>query len=143
MSFGAVGSFIPATWFLPSVLSRHDGVALGLFLVAPGAAAALAGALAGAPLCDPARTISERNAVVRGMAVATFALLIFAPMFAAFLGYTVPGRTNVLGMVILVLMFSLLAIGGTAVLVGGALGWLLHHVASSSQDTTNPTPGSS
>jgi hypothetical protein len=141
VSFGAVGSVIPATWFLPSVLSRRDGVALLLFVVVPGMAAALAAALVGAPLCDPARIISQRHAVVRGVAVATLALAIFAPMFAAFFAYTAPGRTNVLGMVILVLTFSMLAIGGIAALVGGAVGWLLHHVASS-EDATKPTSGS-
>jgi hypothetical protein len=124
------------------VLSRRDGVALLLFVVVPGAAAAFAGALAGAPLCDPARTISQRHAVVRGVAVATLALAIFAPMFAAVFACTAPGRTNVLGMVILVLTFSVLAIGGIAALVGGAVGWLLHHVAFS-EDATKSTSGSS
>jgi hypothetical protein len=141
VSFGAVGSVIPATWFLPSVLSRRDGAALLLFVVFPGAAATLAGGLVGAPLCDPARIVSQREAVIRGVGVATLAWVIFAPMFAAFFAYTAPGRTNVLGMVILVLTFSVLAIGGVAALVGGAVGWLLHHVVSS-QDATKPSSGS-
>ena len=127
ISFGAVGSIIPASWFLASVLSRGDGVALVLFVVVPGAAAALAGALAGAPLCDPARTISERDAVVRGIAVTTFALVIFAPMFAAFVAYTAPGRTNVLGMIILVVTFSVLAIGDCGI------GWRGSGVATPSR----------
>ena len=91
VSFGAVGSVIPATWFLPSVLSRRDGAALLLFVVFPGAAATLAGGLVGAPLCDPARIVSQREAVIRGVGVATLAWVIFAPMFAAFFAYTPSG----------------------------------------------------
>ena len=130
VSFGAVGSFFPATWFLPSVLSRRDGVAFILFIVLPGLASAVSGALAGIALCDPARNISQGNAALRGAVVATLALLIFAPTFAVFFTLTAPGQTNVLAMTILVLQFSLLTIWWIAAPVGGAVGWLLHHIAS-------------
>ncbi len=130
VSFGAVGSFLPAAWFLPSVLSRRDGVALILFIVLPGLAAAVSGTLTGIALCDPARSISQVDAALRGAVVATLALVIFAPTFAVFFAYTAPGQTNVLGMTIVVLKFSLLAIWWFAVPIGGAVGWLLHHVAS-------------
>ncbi len=74
VNFGVAGSVVPASWFLPSVPSRRDGVALVLYVVVPGVAAALAGT----PLRGPARTISQGNAVVWGAAVATLALVIFA-----------------------------------------------------------------
>jgi hypothetical protein len=130
VSFGVAGTIVPAAWFLPSVLNRRDGVALVLYIVMPGVAAAVAGALAGAPLCGRARTISRGAAVVRGAAVATLALVIFAPMFATLFVWTTPGRTSVLGMTVLVLMFSGLAAWWVVAAVGGVVGWLLHAVAS-------------
>jgi hypothetical protein len=130
VSFGVAGTALPALRLLPSVLSRRDGVAFVLYIAAPGLAAALAGALAGGPLCDPARTRGSGRAVLRGAAVATLALVIFAPPFAVLFAWGAPGRTSVVGMTVLVLTFSFVAVWWVVAPVGAGLGWLLHHLAS-------------
>ncbi len=128
--FGCVGTAVTGAWFLPSVLSRRDAVAFVLYMAAPGAAAALAGALAGAPLCDPSRPGGPGRAALRGAAVATLALLIFAPVFATLFAWTTPGRTTVVGMTVLVLTFSAVAVWWFAAAVGAVLGWMLRRIAS-------------
>jgi hypothetical protein len=129
-SFGVAGTALPAVWFLPSIVNRRDSVALLLFVGLPGAAAALAGALAGGPLCDPERVGSRGRAMLRGAAVATLSLVIFAPTFAVLFAWTAPGRTSIVGTTVLVLTFSAVGIWWLVAAVGGALGWLLHHLGA-------------
>jgi hypothetical protein len=129
VSFGAAGLAVAAAWFLPSVLGRRDLVALGLYVIAPAAAAALAGALAGGPLADATRPIGTPRALLQGAAVATLALLLFAPLFALLFTWTAPG-TSIVGLTVAVLIFSALAVWWLVAAVGAAVGWLLHRVAS-------------
>ena len=110
VGFGAAGAAVAAAWFLPSVLRNRDGVALVLYVVAPGVAAALAGVLAGTAFVDPARTGSPGRATLRGAAVASLALVIFAPMYALLFTWTAPGRASVVGLTFLVLTFSAVAL---------------------------------
>lgn len=130
VAFGAAATALAAAWFLPSVLSRRDGVALALYVAAPGAAAALAGALAGGPLCDPTRSKSAGRVLLRGAGVATLALVIFAPLFAVLFAWTTRGHVGVVGMMVLVLSFSAVAVWWFVAAVGGGVGWLLRHLAS-------------
>ncbi len=130
VGFGVAGVALTALWFLPSVFGRGDGVGFLLYIAAPGAAAALAGALAGPSLCDPARTRSVWQAVLRGAVVATLAVLIFAPVFAILFSWTEPGRMSVLGLTVLVLKFSFIAVWWVVAAVGGGIGWMLYHLAS-------------
>jgi hypothetical protein len=136
LAFGMAGSALPAVWFLPTVISRWDPVALMLFIGLPGVAAAAAGALAGAAICDPMKRISSQGAIVRGAGVATLALVIFAPMFSVLFAYTSPGQTGILGLTFLVLIFSVVAIWWLAALVGGLTGWLLQRCRSDLPRTT-------
>ena len=136
LAFGAAGSALPAVWFLPTVLSRWDPVALVLFIGLPGVAAATAGALVGAAICDPVKRISSQSAILRGAGVATLAFVIFAPMFSVLFAYTSPGQTGILGLALMVLIFSAVAIWWLAALVGGLVGWLLHRCRSGVPRTT-------
>jgi hypothetical protein len=136
LAFGLAGSALPAVWFLPTVLSRWDWIALVLFIGLPGVAAAVAGALVGAAICDPAKRIGSDGAILRGAGVASLAFVIFAPMFSALFAYTSPGQTGILGLTLLVLIFSAAAIWWLAALVGGLVGWLLHRCRSGLPQTT-------
>jgi hypothetical protein len=136
MAFGLAGTALPAVWFLPTVLSRWDRGALVLFICLPGVAAATAGALVGAAICDPTKRISSQGAVLRGAGVATLALVIFAPMFSVLFASTSPGQTGILGLALMVLIFSAVAIWWLAALVGGVVGWLLHRCRSDVPPTT-------
>lgn len=129
VSFGAAGIVVTASWFLPSILRRRDLVALGLYVILPGASAALAGALAGARLADPARPIGAARAMLQGAAIATLALVLFAPTFAILFALTAPG-TSIVGLMVAVLMFSAVAVWWFVAVVGGAVGWLLHRMAA-------------
>jgi hypothetical protein len=136
LCFGVAGSALPAAWFLPTVLSRWDPIALALFIGLPGVAAATAGAVVGAAICDPLKRITSQGAILRGAGVATLAFVIFAPMFSVLFAHTSPGRTNILGLALTVLIFSAVAIWWLAAAVGGVVGWLLHRCRSDLPRTT-------
>jgi hypothetical protein len=57
-------------------------------------------------------------------------------MFSVLFAYTSPGRTNILGLALTVLVFSAVAIWWLAAAVGGVVGWLLHRCRSDLPRTT-------
>jgi hypothetical protein len=58
-------------------------------------------------------------------------------MFSVLFAYTSPGQTGILGLALMVLMFSAVAIWWLAALVGGLVGYLLHRCRSDLPQTTN------
>jgi hypothetical protein len=67
---------------------------------------------------------------MRGALVGMLALVIFAPVFATVFAWTAPGRASIVGLAILVLTFSAVALVWPVAVVGGAVGLLLHGIAS-------------
>lgn len=66
------------------------------------------------------------------MAVASLALLLFAPLFATLYVWTQPATEhwNILGLTFLVLVGGVLAVWWLAALTGAAVGWALYRLAS-------------
>lgn len=129
MAFGFAGLLVSTPWFLLVIARSRNPVSFLLFLGLPGIAAAVAGALLGRPLVAP----SPRSgwwAAGRGAAIATVALLLFAPMFATVIKWTEPGWTSVVGLSFLVLWFAFIAVWGKVAAVGAGVGWVLHRWAA-------------
>lgn len=130
LSFGAAACGVSSLWFLPSIVARPDVMGLVLFIGAPGTAAAVAGALGGASLCDPKSTHTARQASFRGVGIATLALVLFAPLFAMLYQWSARGQSSIMGLTVAVLSFSLVAAWWVAAVVGAGLGWLLYRLGS-------------
>lgn len=125
--FGAAGMLPPTLWFVPALVTRHgDAVSWLLYLALPGACAAIAGALLGRPLAAPTAPGRGGGAMLRGVGVATAALLLFAPLYACVVKWTEPGWTSVLGLATAVLGVAALTLWWTLAVVGGLAGWLLY-----------------
>jgi hypothetical protein len=58
-------------------------------------------------------------------AIATVALMLFAPMFATVIKWTEPGWTSVASLSVLVLWFAFIAVWWMLAVVGAVVGWLL------------------
>ena len=129
-AFGVAGSLLPATWFLPTIVRTQDPVALLLYVGLPGLAAAAAGAALGGPLLETSRLRDPGAAALRGAGVASVALLHFAPLFAIVFTWTAAGHTGIVGLTVLVLVFSLLAVWWVAAVVGAVVGVILHRLAT-------------
>ena len=127
LTFGGAGMLPPALWFAPALVTRHgDAVSWLLYLVLPGASGAIAGALVGGPLAEPAAPGRDGGAILRGVGVATAALLLFAPLYACVVKWTEPGWTSVLGLATVVLGVAAITLWWTLAAVGGLAGWLLY-----------------
>jgi hypothetical protein len=103
-----------------------------LFIGTPGVSAALAGWTLGKPLLDPARIYTPTNAALRGTIVASLGLLLFAPLFAALYVWTEPAteHANILGLAVILLVGGAVAVWWQVALIGAAVGWALHRLAS-------------
>lgn len=139
-AFGVAGTLVSCLWFLPSVLRNRDPTALVLYVVLPGLAAAASAAMLGTPLLDPAR--GPGFAALRGGAIASVALLLYAPLFATLFALTTPGRATIAGLTLMVLMFSALAVWWVVALIGGLLGLMLHRVATRRRPSPTSLPRS-
>lgn len=124
LAFGVAGLLLPALWFLPVIAPSRNVVVLLLYVGLPALAAGLAGGI-GAPLLLPARCRSASGAVLRGAGIAAVALIVFAPLLALGLTLTEPGWTNPLGLTVLILWFSLVAVGWIVTVVGALVGWVV------------------
>ena len=129
LAFSLAGFLVPAAWFGPTIARSLDWIAFVLYIGLPSLAAATAGAIFGQPLLDPTQCRSGRAAALRGAGIATTALVLYAPLFAGFFAWTEPGRASVLGLTVMVLWFSFLAVWWSVAAVGAAVGWLLHRRA--------------
>jgi hypothetical protein len=103
-----------------------------LFIGAPGLSAAIAGGLFGKPLLDMRAAQAPRIAALRGAAIASVALLLFAPLFATLYIWTSPPNEhwNMLGLTLLVLVGSIVAVWWLVAAAGALVGWILFLLAS-------------
>jgi hypothetical protein len=103
-----------------------------LFIGTPGVSAALAGWTLGKPLLDPARIYTPKNAALRGAIIGSFGLLLFAPLFATLYVWTEPANehANILGLAVVLLIGGAVAVWWQVALIGAAVGWALHRLAS-------------
>lgn len=125
LAFGLAGVLTSGAWFGPVLAGSRNPVSFLLFLGLPGLAAAVAGALLGRPLVAPSRPRSGWWAARRGAAIATVALMLFAPMFATVIKWTEPGWTGVASLSVFVLWFVFIAMWWMLTAVGAVVGWLL------------------
>jgi hypothetical protein len=88
----------------------------------PAISAAVAGWTLGKPLLDPARVCTPRSAALRGAVIASFALLLFAPLFASLYIWTqaVTEHWSMLSLTFLVFIGSALAAWFKVALTGAA-----------------------
>ena len=80
--FGVTGTALSILWWSPVIFQTQAVLPFVLFIGTPGVSAAVVGAILGKPLLDPARIRNSINAALRGAAIASLALLLFAPVFA-------------------------------------------------------------
>lgn len=127
-AFGIAGASLPTLWYAPLFIPAAHLKEWLLFIGTPAASAAIAGAVGGASLLDPARTRSETRAALRGALVALAALVAFAPLFSTFYAVTAPSRehVNIIGLSALLLIGGMLAAGPWVVPIGMVVGWFLY-----------------
>ena len=98
----------------------------------PGVSAAVVGGILGKALLDPARVRNSINAALRGAAIASLALLLFAPLFATLYVLTQAPHEhwNIASLTLLILIGSAFVIWWLVALIGAAAGWALYLMTS-------------
>ena len=131
-SFCAAGTALSILWWSPIILQKQSALLFVLFIGIPGISAAIAGWILGEPLLDPARVCRPISAAIRGATIASFALLLYAPLFAIIYVCTQPATEHwsIPGLTILILMGSALTAWIRIALTGAAVGWALYYIAS-------------
>ena len=132
LGFGAAGTALSILWWSPVIFHARGVVPFVLFIVSPGVSAAVAGWALGKPLLNSARVCRPRSAALWGMAIASLALLLFAPLFATLYVLTQPATEHwdVVSLTFLVLVGSVVVIWWLVALTGAAVGWALYRLAS-------------
>jgi hypothetical protein len=132
LGFGASGTALSILWWSPVIFHGRGVLPFVLFIVTPGISAAVAGWTFGKLLLDPARVSRSGSAALCGVFIASFALLLFAPLFATLYVWTEPAneRANILGLALVLLIGGAVAVWWQVALIGAAVGWGLHRVAS-------------
>jgi hypothetical protein len=132
--FGLAGIFVATLWWSPVIFHAKGATTFGLFIVLPGVCAAIAAGLIGSPLLDggAARGIRRRPAI-RGAAIGSLALVLFAPLFSLFYVLTEPSTEhwNVFSLAVLVLVAAMVAVWWLVALTGAIVGWAIHWLAMS------------
>ena len=132
IGFGASTALLTHFAWYPS--ARMNGPAPALTLAA-GLAHAVAGAITGARLIDAARTRTSGQALLVGAATSLLALVMFAPVMAAWVSAGGVSRPGALGFVALALytaFFLFLGAGWALMLVSAAVGAGLQKIAAHS-----------
>jgi hypothetical protein len=124
VAFGAAGLLVASAWFFPAIFRGADPVVALLYLFLPCFSATVSGAIFGPRVVAGGRKRAMTGALW-GAGASTAALFLFAPLFAAVLSWAERGWTNVLGLALLVLWWSLIAVGWPIACVGALVGWLL------------------
>ena len=133
LGFGAAGTALAMLWWGPVIVHARGALPFVLFIGIPGISAAVAGCTLGKPLFDPVRLRGPGRAALWGAAVGSLALLLFAPLFAVVYVWTEPPNEhwNILGLALMVLMGSAIAVWWLVAAISAAVGWALYRVASS------------
>jgi hypothetical protein len=132
LGFGAAGTALSILWWSPVIFHAQGVVPFVLFIVSPGVSAAVAGWALGKPLLDSVEVCRPRSAALRGMAIASVALLLFAPLFATLYVWTQPATEHwdIVSLTFLILVGSAFVIWWLVALIGAAVGWALYRLAS-------------
>ena len=131
IGFGMAAAAYCALLWGPRISPARDALLFALFLGVPGISAAIAGWILGAPLLDKNRCTSVR-AALRGAAIGSVALLLFAPLFAIVYVWTEPAteHANILGLAVVMLIGGAFSIWWQVALIGAAVGWGMYRLAS-------------
>jgi hypothetical protein len=132
LGFCVAGTVFSILWWSPVIFQGRGMLPFVLFVGTPGISAAVAGWTFGKSLLDPARVCKPRSAAIRGAIIASFALLLFAPLFAILYVWTEPttGHANILGLAVVLLIGGAFVVWWQVALIGAAVGWGLHRLAS-------------
>jgi len=114
--------------------ARTSGIIPAITLGA-GLAHAIAGAITGPRLFDPARTHSTAQAALLGALTSLLALVFFAPPLALYVTQenTQPSLTSYVALTVLTAVFAFLAAGWALLLVSAGVTAGLHRIASETQ----------
>jgi len=130
LSFGIAGTMLSVLWWIPVIFHAAGALPVLLFIGLPGISAALAGWAFGKPLIDSAHR--PGIAALRGTAIGSAALVLFAPIFATVYVWTSPPTEHwgIPGLALLVLLGSIVAVWWLVAAIGAAVGWALSRLAS-------------
>ena len=130
--FGATGTALSILWWSPVIFQTRAVLPVVLFIGTPGVSAAVVGGILGKPLLDPARVRNSINAALRGAAIASLALLLFAPLFATLYVLTQAPHEHwsIPSLTLLMLMGSTFVVWWLVALIGAAAGWALYLITS-------------
>ena len=133
--FCAAGTALAILWWSPVIFQARGLLPFVLFIGTPAVSAALAGCALGKPLLDPASVSTPRRAALRGAVIASFALLLFAPLFAILYVWTQPvtEHWSMLSLTFLVLIGSALTAWFKVALTGAVVGLVLYRLASTTR----------
>jgi hypothetical protein len=132
LGFGAAGTALSLLWWSPVIFRSRHALPFVLFIIVPGVSAAIAGFVFGKPLLDWHPSHGARIAALRGAAIASAALLFFAPLFATVYIWTSPPNEHwdLLGLTLMLLVGSAVSLWWLATIVGALVGWTLFRLAS-------------
>lgn len=132
LSFCVAGIALSIFWWSPVIFQRQSVQQFALFIGVPGISAAVAGWTLGKPLFDSAGVPRPISAAIRGALISSFALLLFAPLFATLYVWTQPvtEHWSILTLTSLILVGSAFVAWAKVALVGAGVGWAIYYVAS-------------
>ena len=131
--FGGAGILAATLWWAPVIFKARGASTFGLFILLPGACAAIAASLIGKPLLDLESARRSARPALRGALIGSLGLALFAPLFSALYVLTEPGNEhwNVFGLTILVFLGAMVAAWWLVALVGAVVAWAVHQFALS------------
>ena len=131
--FGGAGIFAATLWWAPVIFHARGSVTFSLFILLPGASAAISASLIGKPLLDFESARLIRRPALRGALIGTLGLILFAPLFSTLYVLTEPATEhwNVIGLMVLVVLGAMVAAWWLVALVGAVVAWAVHQFALS------------
>ena len=131
LGFGVAGTALCLLLWGPLIFKAPSVRPIVLFIGTPGVSAAITGWTLGKWLFDSARGRSS-SAALRGAAIGSMALLLYAPLFATVYVLTQPATEHwdIASLTFLMLVGSVFVIWLRVALIGAAIGWVLHRLTS-------------